>query len=281
MIYGWSSGCFRGLVVGAVFLLFFVATVFAGFEENEAGVRAEGMAGAFVAIADDVSAINFNPAGLFQVGDRQAQFFYKLLYGGVGAGLHTTELAGCLPLPKIGTVGLRLQETGFDLQSQRSLKLAHGFQLAEGIGFGYGVNGYNLYQRELGSGFACGLDIGMFARVYRRWTAGFYVHNVNLPRIGTSDLPRLVCFGLGFSPGPGINSGLTLTKEPGMRTRVAFGQELEIIPENFILRAGVHTEPVRFTFGLGTGFKKVRVDYALATHPVLPLTHNLGLMIRF
>ncbi len=265
------------IVLGILFLL---VPGYAIFEENESGVRPEGMAGAFIALADDISAIDFNPAGLMQVRSRQFQGFYKLLYGGVGVGLHTMQVSVGLPMGRLGTFGLRLQETGFQLHSERSLKLAHGFQLAEGLAFGYGLNGYNLMQRDFGQEFAFGLDIGMWTKIYRFWTAGFYVHNLNLPTIGQSDLPRFVALGLGFSPNPGIHSVLEFAKEPGMRTRVAFGQEFTIIPEHLILRAGVQTEPVRFAFGLGTGVERVRIDYALRSHSVLPWTHSVGITIK-
>ncbi len=254
---------------------------YAIFEDDGSGVRAEGMGGAFWALADDISAIDFNPAGLAQVQERQFEGFYKLLYSGVDVGLHTVYAGIGIPIKRLGTFGLRVQETGFFLQSQRSIKLAHGFELAEGIFFGYGLNGYNLSQKDYGQGWTAGLDLGMFARVHRFWSAGFYVHNINLPRIGESELPRVLAFGLGFSPTPGIHSTLGFSKEPGMRTRIALGQEFEIIPQYLTLRAGASTEPVSFSFGLGSGVERVRVDYALKTHPVLPLTHNFGVLVKF
>ncbi len=251
------------------------------FEDNESGVRPEGMAGAFTAVADDVSAADYNPAGLFQVGMVQFAGFGRLLYGGVGVGLHTAHLAAAVPIQSVGTVALRLQETGFDLQSQLSVKLAHGFRLADGLAVGYGLNGYRLNQKELGSGAAYGVDAGMFGRLYRAWTVGFYAHNLNMPRIGASDLPRLLVVGLGFSPQPGIQSAVDVSKEPGKPTRVSVGQELRVVQDHLTVRAGVQTEPVRLAFGLRAGTERIHVDYALQTHPILPMTHNLGMTVEF
>jgi hypothetical protein len=272
---------------GALVALLLVcpASALAMFEENESGVRPEGMAGAFTAIADDAGAVDFNPAGLFQVEAAQAQAFGKLLYGGAGVGLHTTHAVLCLPVAKLGTMGLRWQETGFSLEAQRSLKFAHGFRLAEGLAFGYGLNGYNLSQKDFGQGFAFGLDLGLFARIYKLWTIGFYAHNLNMPKmgngIGNGDLPRLLVLGLGFSPAAGINSAVDISKEPGQPTNVSVGQEFRIVENHLVLRAGVQTEPVRLSFGLRTGLSKIHLDYALRTHPTLPLTHNLGLAVDF
>ncbi|MCX7732800.1 MAG: hypothetical protein N2248_06525 [candidate division WOR-3 bacterium] len=258
-----------------------VMPVHALFEENASGVRAEGMGGSFCAVADDLSALDFNPAGLAFVQERQFQSFYKLLYGGVGVNLHTFHAGLALPLSRLGCLAGRVQETGFELQSQRSFKLGHGFLLADGLAFGYGINGYNFVQQELGSGYAFGLDVSLFARLARYWTVGFYGHNINLPKIGSSELPSVLVLGLGFSPRQGIQSSLQVSKEPGMPTRIALGQEFEVVSDYLVLRAGVQNEPVRFALGLGTGLRRVGIDYALITHPVLPFTHNFGLRVKF
>lgn len=258
-----------------------IMPVYALFEENASGVRAEGMAGSFCAVADDLSALDFNPAGLAFVQERQFQSFYKLLYGGLGANLHTFQAGLAMPLRRFGCLAGRIQETGFEFQSQRSLKLGHGFLLGEGLAFGYGINGYNLVQQDLGSGYAFGLDVSLFARVARFWTVGFYSHNINRPRIGSSELPYVLVLGLGFSPREGIQSSLQVSKEPGMPTRIALGQELEVVSDYLILRAGVQNEPVRFALGLGTGLRRFGIDYALTTHPVLPFTHNFALRVKF
>ncbi len=262
-------------------LLLFVLSGYASFEEVPSGARTEGMAGAFVAVADDINAIGYNPAGLAQLNSRQFQGGYKLLYGGVGVNLHTADAALGLPIGRLGTVGLWVQETGFKLQSQRSVKLTHGFWVAENLAFGYGLNGYNLYQGDLGQGLALGVDLGLWTRLARYWCAGFYVHNINLPRIGSVELPRYLTLGLSFSPKPGINSAVDVTKGTGERTSVSLGQEFEIIPDRLRVRAGVKTEPVRLSFGLSTGLRGFVVDYALITHPVLSLTHHIGLRLSF
>lgn len=267
----------------AVVLLFVLMSLpaVAMFEDTETGVRAEGMGGAFTAVADDLSAVDFNPAGLFQVGGRSFAVSYKLLHGGAGANLHTGAAGFSWAWQRFGVTAVRVQETGFTLQSQRSVKVAHGISLAEGLAFGVGMSAYNVYQREFGSGFAAAVDLGMFARVYRYWTAGFYAHNLNMPRIGDSDLPRLLVFGLGYSPAPGIQSAVDVSKEPGQPTRVSVGQEFRIIQDHLTIRAGVQTEPVRMSFGLRAGLARMHVDYALLTHPVLPFTHDVGVAFEF
>lgn len=265
-------------------LLLAAGTSHAMFEQNWYTVRAEGMGGAFVAIADDAGAAVLNPAGLHQVSVREFSGSYRLLYGGIGINLHSANALFALPVRKLGTASLSLAETGFDQESERTVRLSHGLELAEGLAFGYALSGYNLYQRDIGSGFGFGLDIGMQARVYRVWTVGFSARNVNLPRIGKgseAELPRSIVFGVGYSPNPGIRSALDLEKEPGEGTRIRVGQELRIVQDHLTLRAGVVTQPVSFTFGFRAGVKLASLDYALATHTDLGLTHSFGVALQF
>ena len=136
----------------------------------------------------------------------------------------------------------------------------------------------------MGSGYAFGLDLGMAARVYRMWSVGFCARNVNMPRIGVgteAELPWRLAFGVGFSPAPGIRSAFDVEKEPGTGTRIAVGQEFRIIRNHLTLRAGLQTNPVRFSAGLRTGTEKLHVEYALRTHPLLPLEHDVGLLFEF
>ena len=173
------------------------------------------MGGAFTAVSDDASAADFNPAGLFQVDRAQAQVFGKLLYGGVGSGLHTMHGVVGVPVGKLGTMALRLQETGFSLESERLAEVRPRHQAGRRTCRGLRPERVQSVAGGFGQGFAFGLDLGLFARIYKMWTVGFYAHNLNMPRIGTSDLPRLLVLGLGFSPTPGIQSAVDISKEPG------------------------------------------------------------------
>jgi hypothetical protein len=261
-----------------------LSCLFAVFEDMETGTRAEGMAGAFTAVADDACAIHFNPAGLAQVEKFNGCVLYKLLYSGVGENLHNATLNAALPLGRLGTVGASLQDMGFALDQERALTLSHGFRLAKDLHLGYGLAGYMVSMQDMGSGFALGLDLALHARLYKRWAVGFMAHNLNMPRIGASEknfLPRLLNFGISFTPATGIVSSVDVSKEVGKPTRLAVGQEFSIVEDLLVLRAGVRTEPVRFGFGLGTGTRNIHVDYAVATHPELALTHNLGLSVSF
>ncbi|MBS4015195.1 MAG: hypothetical protein KGZ86_01995 [Candidatus Latescibacteria bacterium] len=268
-----------------VLSLVIVSFSFAIFEDLESGARAEGMANAFTAISNDPSAIQYNPAGLVQVNNLSAMSFYKLLYGGIGVNLHHFCLNVAYPInEKAGVVGIGLQEMGISLHSEKVLTLSHSFNLIRDISFGYNIRGYQLSQTDFGSGIAFGIDFGILTRIYKRWQYGFYVRNINSPKMGQDvkyNLPRVINVGIAYRPTLGINSTFDISKEVGKPTRIAVGQEFQIIEDYLTVRAGIQTEPIRFGFGLRSGMKNIYLDYALTTHAELPLTHNFGLALSF
>lgn len=261
-----------------------ISFCFAIFEDLESGARAEGMANAFTAISDDPSAIQYNPAGLVYVNNISAMAFYKLLFSGVGVNLHNICLNVAYPInDRAGVVGIGLQEIGIALNSEKVLTISHSVNLIKDISFGYNIRTYQLSQTDYGSGLTFGLDLGLLSRIYKRWQYGFFIRNINSPKMGDVvkyNLPRIINVGIAYRPTLGINSTLDISKEVGKPTRIAVGQEFQIIEDYLTIRAGIQTEPIRFGFGLRSGMKNIYIDYALTTHSKLPLTHNFGILIN-
>ena len=59
-----------------IIILFLSSMVFATPIDVEVGARSQGMGGAFCAVADDSSAIYWNPAGLSQIGSAEVSFIH-------------------------------------------------------------------------------------------------------------------------------------------------------------------------------------------------------------
>jgi hypothetical protein len=70
--------------------------------------RPLGMGGAFVAVADDVNAIMYNPAGLAFIDSPQALIYERVNPpNGYGTKVYQYSVSACAPL-SIGTVGLQM-----------------------------------------------------------------------------------------------------------------------------------------------------------------------------
>ncbi|MBN1385208.1 MAG: hypothetical protein JW983_10040 [Elusimicrobia bacterium] len=73
----------RFILLLLVLLLPTPYTLYPAFNDNGWGVRPAGMGGAFCAIADDINAPLYNPAGLVQIKKKEATFMYARPYLGL------------------------------------------------------------------------------------------------------------------------------------------------------------------------------------------------------
>jgi hypothetical protein len=171
-----------------------------------------------------------------------------------------------------------------DLEKDRTLTFAHGFPLSKDLAFGYNLSLYNLWQERFGSQTSAGLDLGLQAIVYKRWRLGCFFHNVNRPEMGElarHELPQVLNAGVAYEPFSGALTSLDVSQEVGYSPRLQVGQEFEIIDEQLRLRAGLQSQArqfgVRYSMGFGLALGPLHLDYALVSHEVLPMTHEISL----
>jgi hypothetical protein len=252
------------------------------------------MSNAFVAIANDVWAAYYNPAGLAGIQDYQTGFAYQKPYNYS----FFTSVFGSTIIPistKYGAAGVSFESFGVKykgntLNQEYVATLSHGFYLLNDIHTSLSV-GYNLkyYHMdlgesiggiELGSGGTFGLDVGVQASIYKRTYLGLYVYNINTPKLGVDtaqDLPRRVVIGAAYRPYSGLTTAISMNKSIGYETEIEGGFEFAII-KMLDLRLGASSNPNRFTAGLGIKLEGFQFDYGFRTHPVLAETHSFGLM---
>jgi hypothetical protein len=266
-----------------VALLLLAGAVQANFLETELGARAMGMGGAFVAVADDVTALHWNPAGL--AGLPGVQVF------GMRTSVYSVDgLSEDAVLTSYGTgsmgYGLGWMRTGAaGLYSEDTLLAGYGAEtpidgLAAGIAlkrFSVEAPGYEYYNDPA---FAAGGDDAYAAdlgALYRRgkWSVGATVRNLGEPKLqllsttAEEDLDPIVSeLRLG---------GTYLFRDVMMMTvewrapreapeyyenqySINLGSEVWFY-DAFALRAGMNRD--RITAGLGVRTKHVQIDVAL------------------
>ncbi|MEW6685616.1 MAG: hypothetical protein AB1393_05355 [Candidatus Edwardsbacteria bacterium] len=276
-----KSGCLLILT-----LIFVGHSAEGAFEDFQSGIRAQGMGGAFTAVCDDQSAVQWNPAGLLQTKTKIANFSAKRLYNIKGLNNLTANLVW--PTQKLGHLALALQQTGCELEHDQSFTFTQAFNLTGDLSFGYNLIAYRLWQERFGSALAFGVDLGFLATVYRRFRLGCFGHNLNNPKLGKIaryDLPQFLELGISYRPFSGVVSSFDLYKEVGYSTVFKAGQEFTVIEKYLVLRAGVQgapaPEPVRYALGFGSDWKKIHFNYAYQSHPVLSGTHQVGVGYEF
>ncbi len=264
-----------------VALLLLAGAVHANFLEVELGARAMGMGGAFVAVADDVTALHWNPAGLS--GLHGIQVF------GMRTSVYSVEgLSEDAVLASYGTgqhaFGVGWMRTGAtDLYNEDTLLLGYGRQTpVEGLDvgatlkrFSVAAPGYEYYNDpafETDGDDAYAADLGA---LYRRghWSVGATVRNIGEPElqlVSTSEDLDAVTSEFRLGGTYVFRDVMLMTAEWRAPTDVPeyyddrysinLGTEVWFY-EAFALRAGMNRD--RITAGLGIRTKHVQLDVAL------------------
>ncbi len=289
---------FSGATV-LLWLIIFGLQAHAGlFDDRYPSAKVIGMGGSGVAVANDVWASYYNPAGLSQINSIQLGTSYTRLFN--LSFFKNYFGAAVYPLPqKYGAVSFSVQYFGVDYQNQTlsseyTFALSHGFylihDLQSSLAIGYSIKAYywnlgtSVEGLNLGSSTTLGIDVGLQASIWGRTYAGVYFLNLNAPQVGEEtrhDLPQRVVIGVGYHPYDGVTTSLDLNRVVGVgETEVWGGAEFQVF-KMLYLRFGGTTNPNRFTVGVGIEYQGFQLDYGMRTHSELGETHQVGVIYNF
>ena len=259
-------------------------------------VRVLGMGGAVVGLADDESAARYNPAGLGYLSGGHVNAAYESQFGASSV----FSLLGALPhfgggLRVLSVGGIEGRDADDEVTSAFSytdiaFTAANGWALSD---LGLGIDSLALGSRlkadvastRDGGGFGGGLDLGLLWRGQR---PGFLPVAEMRAGLALANAPGTGPFA--FKTGLSVRpiSELTVALDFGVPFEFHLGSEFSIaeLPSplsRLDLRAGtfMQGEGLALTFGLGVGVASFRVDYAFASHPVLPSSHRLAIVWTF
>ena len=257
----------------------------AAFDDLGAGARAPGLGDAFTALADDVYAIHYNPAGLAQLERPQLGAAYSKLYVGLsdGSDIGSSQLAYAHPLKRgrEGTLGVgweRLSLSG--LYQEQVLTFSYGrsvLKREDGGRLLAGINAKYLHRSFTRSaeassaclGLACNqgadpvlsganskgtmdADIGALYRFPRRLQAGLVIQHLGSPNVafnGTDKVERAINAGLAWK-----SLWLSLSGELKTRKDAAGRQAKDFVlaAERFFPTLDLGQFGIRGSLGLGS-----------------------------
>jgi hypothetical protein len=255
--------------------------------------RTLGLGGAFVGVADDASAVIWNPAGLAQLVPNEVRFETARLFEDTSINALNFAVPGN-KLPSFGLSVVSLRSGDFErtndmndpLGSFHEGDIAYIFTMARSISprLSLGTNVKLIRQTvEDFSGTGVGFDAGAVVDVTPTLRVGASVLNLGGPGITLRDTKETypIEFRAGFSAAVLRGRGL-LTAEvdqasgPGVRLRG--GSEYWVQPA-FALRVGLDDQNP--AGGMSYRFAgNYQFDYGVMDHP-LGLTHRIGLTYRF
>ncbi len=277
-VWGWLRwGAFRALRDPApwCFVLALLAPVptRAAFEFRPIGARAGGMGDTFVAQAEGVEALFWNPAsvawgrGVEGVGGYDRPF-------GMGA-LETQVVGVVVPVGK-GVVGMGYLGYGFSLYLEQTYGVTYGVALSSRLGVGLMVRGIQVTVAGMERRRWAAFDLGVRAYLAEGLVWGLSAWNAGGAAVDL--LGQGGMMGVGFEAAPGMRVLVDVRKEAGAPTGVSAGMEYRV-GNGVALRTGVGGRPERLSLGVGVRRGVFRVDYAAIFHTVLGLSHRVSVLV--
>lgn len=260
------------------------------------GARVSGMGEAFSAVADDVNAIYWNPAGLMQIEDKQATFMHnEWLYD-----LKYEFLAYCQPTQK-GVAGLSLtylrmgdlegkdkddNPTGNFGAGDFALSIAYATPVNENLHLG--INGKFIQQKiEVEKANTVAIDIGLlyFEPSNKKVKIAGVIQNLGARLKFVKErekLPLTYKIGISYKKDKLILAG-DITTPTDNDTRLNLGIEYSYTP-TLSFRVGYNSQndlDSGWTLGGGINLHNLQIDYAYIPYGELDKTQRFSLTKRF
>ncbi|MBE0478901.1 PorV/PorQ family protein [Candidatus Aerophobetes bacterium] len=286
---------FLGLFTGALALSFSAASFASGYVDLNMGPRPQAMGGAFVAVADDVYAGYWNPAGIVQLKEPAVGFMHSNPFGITEVSLDYLVFAHPTALSFLnGGIGLAYQKTAAIFESCYSERtgdesiytLSVAGKIIPRLSYGINLKSINIDFGEMStSGEA--FDFGLLYRFDERYSLGLMMRNLSgkLTNETLRQEKRLGVAGRFWNNKIIVAIDASHKKEvQGEQEvwRLHAGTELQVT-ENIALRVGFDRES--FTAGVGIGFnlggliQGASLDYSFKNSEELAVSHRFALSL--
>ena len=196
-------------------VMLFPTAAFATFNDIGVGARPLGLGGAFVALADDSNAANYNAAGLgyidkIQLGATHAQRFNGLIT--------YNTVSGIIPFGRAGSIGASLGMLAEDseIYREQTARISYGNALLKQLAIGANLKFFGISFDETNefvaenpyfaqtSSSAVSFDVGLIAKPFQSLSLGASVENIlpadiSISEIQTDSVPLNIRAGLAYS----------------------------------------------------------------------------------
>jgi hypothetical protein len=285
-----------------------VGTIGGQFLKIGVGARAAAMGSAFVSVADDATAVYWNPAGVARIQKGVLSINHTAWLADISFS-QATYLFHTRLLP--GTIGLNARSLYMDAQAVRTVFRPEG----EGRSFDAGDMALGLtYARSLTDKFSAGIsanyvqstlatytgsavvfDFGtLYSTGYRSLKIGMSIQNIGSDMKFIEDqvkMPTVFRVGMSMNLYESANHMLLMAGDfshpPDNNERASWGSEYGF-KEFFYARAGYHFNYDLERMTAGLGFKlatslnsEARVDYAFTDMSAMPGVHRVSVDFRF
>jgi len=259
-------------------VLFFSKPVFSSGDDYLVGGRSFGLANASVMLTDYWSLFN-NQAGLAFLNTTQAGIHHNR---GMVKQLNHQAIGVVLPT-KTGNIGGSCSYFGFSKFHEVKAGLAYAMLLEEKLAAGVQLDYfYTHIDGYYGNAHSVAAEIGIIYEPFENIILGTHIFNpFQLAELGSVEkMPMVFRFGTGYQ----VQDNLLLTAEYelDLDEKACFkaGLEHELV-KDFYIRAGILTNPVINSFGVGYVWNKLTFDVSFSRHFILGYSPQFSLNYSF
>lgn len=258
------------LIQGAIFTV----GLYAGFERTAQPTALFARAFSGVAFSSE-SNVRLNPAALSSVSSFRSTVFYS------PSPFQLPQLTnyGLLATDDFGVVkgAVSFSTIGFSLYRETFGSFSTAYVGISNFSFGITVSLYHLSIENYGSALSAGIDIGSIYSLSEDLNVGFSFNNLNNATYGEDDdIPQVLLAGISYRIIEDAIVNIDLVKD--IRYEPTYRAGIEFKPhEIVVIRSGYQGEPSRLFGGVGFTLSPFTIDYGVATHDDLGLTHSIGI----
>ncbi len=187
-----------------------------------------------------------------------------------------------IPMKKAGVFGVSINSFG-DVKRYNETKIGLGYalKLADAISIGAQVDYLGTRIVDYGSNNSVTFELGVLARVMPKFMLGAHIYSPMRVRLTETELIPTV-FSTGASYQPNEKVLVTAEYELDFKHTPNFkaGIDYKVAPA-ISLRAGVGTNAVRLSGGIGIHLKPITIDIAAQYHQLLGFTPSFGISSQF
>lgn len=302
------------VITAAIVLVFCAGAGFGAFSANDAGTsaaqfltlgvgaRAPGMGGAFAGVADDSTAIFWNPAGLNRLESKSLSLMHAMWFEDIAY----DWVSYAQKVKNLGTFGIGVQylsygsikqtdNTGLDVGSFSPSDVAVSLSCArEVVGIGLGMNIKYISSQITNTARAYAVDFGaMYPLLENKLWLGAAVQNfgTKMKFIDEEDpLPLNIKIGGAYALRPNWKAALDINAPVNGALNLGIGTEYGYKINGIISAAGRigYNTTAKDTGGLngicaGVGFTYLSygIDYAFVPYGDLGNTQRISLIVKF
>lgn len=249
-------------------------------ENNGRGTKAIGMANAFVAVADNGWAMNYNPAGLSQIRNIQCSFFLVPNQFGLQE-LRTNAFAITIPISFMAAA-FKIEKFGFELYRETEYGAAGSFHFDKNISCGVSLNYHRLDIARYGHADYLTFNAGILACVVNTVKFGFRVDNITRATFGKNHeaVPQNCSVGMSGYLLDDLLASVEMEKDIRYPASLHWGIEQDLLSV-IKVRVGVSNNPQKYSAGIAVSYSLLEFGYAGYSHTDLGWTNQIDVTVAF